>query len=97
MVFLMSGANEQQPDHANTKPQNRGQLIHSLVMVAFVPDQHVPEEALNVPTQYLRQMEICRIALETIYPDPTIELSILWVETPRLMALDNKYPDQWIP
>ncbi len=66
-------------------------------MVVFATEQHVPKDALDLPTQHLQHMAICRVLLETIYPGHAIECTILWTEIPRLMVVDKELLDRSLP
>lgn len=55
--------------------------------IDFKSNAIVPEDVGDCPEGILRQMGAYARALEQIYPDRRIALSILWTRTARLMAL----------
>ncbi len=60
-----------------------------ILVVDFKSNQKVPASPSETPNGILRQMAAYLAALRQIYPEHTIELSILWTETAELMSLPH--------
>ena len=57
--------------------------------IDFKTGRSVPEDAQGVITPYLRQMAHYVAALETIFPDSSVEASLLFTHAPRLVRLPD--------
>lgn len=57
--------------------------------VDFKTGRSVPDVETQVPTPYLRQMAHYAAALQTIFPNSTIEMSLLFTAAPRLITLSD--------
>jgi len=58
-----------------------------VLAVDFKSNRTIPDSATNCPEGLLRQMGAYAHALQTIYPDRTIETAILWTHAATLMLL----------
>jgi len=58
--------------------------------IDFKTNAVVPASADQVPSGILRQMGAYQAMLETIYPNKTIEVAILWTADPQLMGLPHE-------
>jgi ATP-dependent helicase/nuclease subunit A len=58
-------------------------------IIDFKTGRSVPEDAQGVIIPYLRQMAHYVAALETIFPDSSVEASLLFTHTPRLVRLPD--------
>lgn len=57
--------------------------------IDFKTGRHVPQDESAVPLAYLRQMAHYRAALQTIFPEHRIEVSLLFTFAPRLITLSD--------
>lgn len=57
--------------------------------VDFKTGRSVPADETKVPTPYLRQMAHYAAALQIIFPEAKIEMSLLFTEGPRLITLSD--------
>ncbi len=57
--------------------------------IDFKTGRSVPVDETKVPTPYLRQMAHYAAALQTIFPDAAIEMSLLFTDGPRLIQLSD--------
>jgi ATP-dependent helicase/nuclease subunit A len=57
--------------------------------IDFKTGRSVPDDETRVPTPYLRQMAHYAAALQTIFPDSAIEVSLLFTDAPRLITLSE--------
>ncbi|MGV8985712.1 MAG: double-strand break repair helicase AddA [Cypionkella sp.] len=86
------------PEVALTAPCGEQRLLGSidrlvlgenrLIAVDFKSNRTVPPTPSAVPEGILRQMGAYQHMLQSLYPDRTIDLCILWTETGALMPLD---------
>ncbi len=61
----------------------------TVVAVDFKSNRAVPQTPEEVPEGLLRQMGAYLSGLKLIYPDHTIDVSILWTETRHIMSLPH--------
>ncbi len=57
--------------------------------IDFKTGRSVPADETKVATPYLRQMAHYAAALQTIFPDSVIEMSLLFTDAPRLIKLSD--------
>jgi ATP-dependent helicase/nuclease subunit A len=57
--------------------------------IDFKTGRSVPDDEANVPAPYLRQMAHYAAALQVIFPDSAIEMSLLFTNTPQLITLSD--------
>jgi ATP-dependent helicase/nuclease subunit A len=58
-------------------------------LIDFKTGRSVPDDEQGVIVPYLRQMAHYVAALETIFPDSTVEASLLYTHAPRLITLSD--------
>jgi ATP-dependent helicase/nuclease subunit A len=65
------------------------------VWIADFKSNRVPGS--QIPSRYLRQMQLYRLLLKAIYPEKTIHCALLWTALPRIDKLDNALLDEARP
>jgi ATP-dependent helicase/nuclease subunit A len=58
--------------------------------VDFKTGRSIPSDENGVPVPHLRQMAHYRAALQTIFPDCTIEVALLFTHAPRFITLSDE-------
>ena len=61
-----------------------------IIAIDFKTNQTVPQRVEDCPTGILRQMAAYLVALQQIYPDRPVELSILWTARAEIMELPHE-------
>ena len=61
-----------------------------ILAVDFKSNAIIPDSASNVPDGILRQLGAYQAALETIYPDHTVETAVLWTHNACLMRIRHE-------
>ena len=61
-----------------------------VIAIDFKTNQTVPQRVEDCPTGILRQMAAYLVALQQIYPDRPVELSILWTARAEIMELPHE-------
>ena len=69
----------------------------AVTVIDYKTGRHVPANAAEVQTAYLRQMAAYRDALAVIFPGRRIAAALLYTAAPRLMALDDALLDAHKP
>ena len=57
--------------------------------IDFKTGRSIPADETKVPTPYLRQMAHYAAALQTIFPESVVEMSLLFTDGPRLIQLSD--------
>lgn len=65
--------------------------------IDFKTGRQVPQDESSVPVPHLRQMAHYRAALQTIFPDSRVEVSLLFTHAPRFITLSDAILTQYNP
>ena len=68
-----------------------------LRIIDFKTNRPVPRNETEVPAIYLRQLAAYRAILSKIYPEKSIDCSLLWTDAPRLMQISDAVMAQYAP
>ncbi|WP_169566681.1 double-strand break repair helicase AddA [Sneathiella limimaris] len=60
-----------------------------ILIVDYKTNRPSPTDIGDVPSVYLRQMEIYRTALKKLYPEKRIKCGLLWTDGPHMMSLPD--------
>jgi ATP-dependent helicase/nuclease subunit A len=67
-----------------------------ILAVDFKTNRPSPKRLEDVPSPYLRQMALYRLALAKLFPDKRIACALVWTDGPRLMRLPEALLDREI-
>jgi ATP-dependent helicase/nuclease subunit A len=56
-------------------------------IIDYKTDKNVPEDINGVPEKYVAQLKSYKEAIQSIYPNKTIEAKILWIMAPSFMQI----------
>jgi ATP-dependent helicase/nuclease subunit A len=65
--------------------------------VDFKTGRSIPRDAQSVPVPHVRQMAHYHAALQTIFPDCTIEVALLFTYAPRFITLSDEILAPYYP